>query len=1042
MTSINQDNIYSSRPSNSQSQQEVKRDTIEAFASLFKGRIDSHGRINECIYEPVTLEHYERHLKGEVNLGIYFLLDDSSCYFAAIDLDEKDFTKTKAIRDELARNSIPAYIAASKSKGYHIYCFAFEKFKAVEIRWVLNHILSMLNIRAEIFPKQDYHQPNDPDGKKHPGSYINLPSFGYTRPFLSGGMKEVPLKVAVDQIKFVPQISIDRVLQTLTKEKPLEPKKVVSRRKKHPPCLEAISQGVDKQQREAATFALARHYLIQGYEPAEVLWLLQEWNANKNKTPGYNETFLENIVRSAEKYRGLVCPLIKDKPEVSAFCVGDEKCDWPKLKKLEAEPLAKERPEHLEEFNRLAIEQLLENCPFMRHCQDDAPTLSEPHWWSECDILSFFGEPGRQKAHELSQPYPKYTEEETNKKLEYAKEAKDKEVGPHTCSFVQQNLGFECPADCKAKEWNLKSPVVLANRLASSGLHVTIDGTTYFERLDINRIISRTKAKENAPPVIKTLASFVIKPKIRITLEGESERLDTVLKTGGAEYPALFRREVWNSKRQLLAALPSADLQYYGTDKDTQAILAMVTSKELPIRKGTTILGRNGDLWVLRNGVLSRDGWVENPELVYIPSEVEFDRRVHYPTPEDEAGLIKQIIPLLLMLNEGKIIFPILGWFFTTPFVPEIRHRLRHFPLLVVWGTHGGGKSSLLSLLWELFGVKSELFSSTETHFTFLRLFSGSSTIPIIIDEFKPFNMKEDETRLLIRFLKRLYDGEVEHRGKPDLSLVAYHLQTPTAIAGEVTPIALESAMAERVIQVNLNPDTLNANSTYVRAFNELSSLDLEAFALPYIRWSLGVNLDELMTEARSLLPATLREVPPRVRDNVLIMATGLVALKRFASQYDVPIAQDAFRTGINESVKELIAELFERGAHEEIGLTIFLETLATLAQTQRIKHGVHYTTDDINTRLYIHLPDCVAEFRKFVRETNARVEVLDERAYRRQAREVCQRKSYVLETNTNKWFKMYQTEKGEMGKIRKCIEIDLEQLPFDTSGFEEPVGD
>jgi hypothetical protein len=571
------------------------------------------------------------------------------------------------------------------------------------------------------------------------------------------------------------------------------------------------------------------------------------------------------------------------------------------------------------------------------------------------------------------------------------------------------------------------------------GLHITVDGVTY---LDHNGKIFSQVVREDGPPVVKTLASFTIEPRMRITLEGESERLDTVLKTGEAEYRCLFRREVWNSKRQFLAALPNVDLQYYGTDKDAQAILAMVTCEELPIRKGTTVLGRNGDLWVLKDGVLSRDGWIENPELVYIPSEVEFDRRVDYPRTENETALIKQVIPLLLMLNEGKIIFPILGWFFSTPFVPEIRRRLRHFPLLVMWGTHGAGKSSLLSLLWGLFGMKSELFSSTETAFTFLRLFSGTSSIPIIIDEFKPFNMKEDEARLVIRFLKRLYDGEIEHRGRPDLSLVAYHLQAPTAIAGEVSPIALESALVERIIQVNLNPDTLTADSPYVTAFRRLESLDLRAFALPYIQWCLGANLDELMTEARALLPAALRDVPPRVKDNALVTVTGLVALKRFAAGYGVQIADEAFRTGVTESINELLVELFERGAHEEIGLTIFLETLATLAQTGRVKHGIHYTTDDINTRLYIHLPDCLAEFRKFVRETNARVEVLDERAYRRQAREVCLRKGYVLDTNTHKWFEMYKSEKGSKGKVRKCIEIDMEQLPFDTSGFEEPIGD
>jgi len=199
---------------------EVSQDTIEAFASLFKGRTDAHGQVNECIYESVTLKHYERHLKGEVNLGIYFVLDDSTCHFAAIDLDEKDFHKAKAMRDELSKNSIPAYITESKSKGFHVYCFAVERFKAVEIRRVLRHILNKLSIKAEVFPKQDYHQPDDPDGTKHPGSYINLPGFGYTRPFLSGDLREVPLEVALGRIKRIPREAIDRILLTLPKEEP------------------------------------------------------------------------------------------------------------------------------------------------------------------------------------------------------------------------------------------------------------------------------------------------------------------------------------------------------------------------------------------------------------------------------------------------------------------------------------------------------------------------------------------------------------------------------------------------------------------------------------------------------------------------------------------------------------------------------------------------------------------------------------------------------------------------------------------------------
>jgi len=169
--------------------------------------------------------------------------------------------------------------------------------------------------------------------------------------------------------------------------------------------------------------------------------------------------------------------------------------------KERAKPSAKEKPERSNEFNALAIEKLLESCAFIQHCQDDAKSLSEPLWWSMCDIFSFFGEPGRGKAHELSEPYPKYTRKETDKKLEYAKEAVDKSVGPHTCVYIEKDLGFACPEDCLAKKWGLKSPVVLANRLArTAGLPIIIVTNRFLREKTADTIAAVEQA--NQPPKI------------------------------------------------------------------------------------------------------------------------------------------------------------------------------------------------------------------------------------------------------------------------------------------------------------------------------------------------------------------------------------------------------------------------------------------------------------------------------------------------------------------------------------------------------------
>lgn len=111
------------------------------------------------------------------------------------------------------------------------------------------------------------------------------------------------------------------------------------------------------------------------------------------------------------------------------------------------------------------VEKLLENCAFIQYCRDNATTLSEPWWWSMIAILAVFGKPGREKIHELSQPYPGYTERGTERKIEEALKAGEKEIGPHTCLFIEQGIGFNCPRNCLAKTAGVASPSGLGGKL-------------------------------------------------------------------------------------------------------------------------------------------------------------------------------------------------------------------------------------------------------------------------------------------------------------------------------------------------------------------------------------------------------------------------------------------------------------------------------------------------------------------------------------------------------------------------------------------------
>jgi hypothetical protein len=305
----------------------VDEKLVKQFAELYRGRIDAWGGIEgKSNKQPVTEANYRAHLDAKTSLGVYLLLDNGTCHFAAIDIDEKVFEKALAIKSELKKLGISAYISASRSKGYHVSMYAETKFLAKDIRRVLTKVLTDLKIKAEIFPKQDKLDKTIPFG-----NYINLPCFGFERPYLTDGKKEVPLAQALSLIKRVPESVIAAAVKALppdqTAPAPTGPPKTKRGPKpKHPPCINMILVGVQQGARDEAAFALARHYLDMGYTDDEVLALMREWD-KKNKPPFNDERELETKLRSAQKGYAFGCNSIQ-KGILSPTCVGEDHCVW------------------------------------------------------------------------------------------------------------------------------------------------------------------------------------------------------------------------------------------------------------------------------------------------------------------------------------------------------------------------------------------------------------------------------------------------------------------------------------------------------------------------------------------------------------------------------------------------------------------------------------------------------------------------------------------------------------------------------------------
>ena len=500
--------------------------------------------------------------------------------------------------------------------------------------------------------------------------------------------------------------------------------------------------------------------------------------------------------------------------------------------------------------------------------------------------------------------------------------------------------------------------------------------------------------------LVKTqISSFTVQPMLRIWVDGSEAVRANIKKGDKALAEVTIERHCWHSRGAFLKVLTSLDQWCIATDNEIQAIQAMVAMQRVPSKHGTRTLGLVDGVWVSDEGIFDKSGWIQDPELVYLPvsGESPLTGRLRYRVPHlsERVAVAQAVYQRVWKLNELTVIGALIGWFFSTPFKPYIHIQVNHFPILNVWGTMGAGKTSLLRFFWKLFGVDSELLACTDTEFSLLTLLSATSSIPLIFDEFKPYDMKPDQVRRFERILRRVYDGDTEHRGRPDLRLITYRLMAPVAVAGEVS-VARQPAMRERIIPVSPSKTWLPEHEDARKAYWELVKLPLHAFASLFIEWSMGQDFSSQWASAdRTLTESIDREMPERIRDGLRVVSFGLRQFERFGQDYGLSIPEQLDMGAIFNSILD---QLVSSDGRSRVGLDVLLEHLAAMAEMGRLVEGRHYLAKKTDGYLAVRLDSCLAEYRRYAKDTASDDEVLSKESYLRQLRENHESKGYVVE--------------------------------------------
>lgn len=162
--------------------------SAERFAALFRGYEHAHGRYEfkrgsddngkvggrpYTVGRAFSVSEVKDHLSGEApGLGSVPLLEDETCVWAALDIDDKLVNQSNLARKCKALN-LPVVVCRSKSGGAHVYVFFSEPEPASEVRDRLGQWSAALGYGGcEVFPKQDARANKD-----DLGNWINLPYY-------------------------------------------------------------------------------------------------------------------------------------------------------------------------------------------------------------------------------------------------------------------------------------------------------------------------------------------------------------------------------------------------------------------------------------------------------------------------------------------------------------------------------------------------------------------------------------------------------------------------------------------------------------------------------------------------------------------------------------------------------------------------------------------------------------------------------------------------------------------------------------------------
>lgn len=326
---------------------------------------------------------------------------------------------------------------------------------------------------------------------------------------------------------------------------------------------------------------------------------------------------------------------------------------------------------------------------------------------------------------------------------------------------------------------------------------------------------------------IKATMSGIGRDHLPITLSASQFTGSSSLHGAVAVYGGSFTGSDIHARGILQIMLHKCDDTRYIIDSEGVNVINIPTSEHLALREPFVVwadaAGVRTPDFVTESGVKfefsgdpDTDG-VMKTDLTLAPTLWQF-------VEEDAANkqLVLDTMKALFSCQESDTVGKLVGWMIAAFWRQQFHAKYRKFPLLHVYGPAGLGKTEMTQALLRLFYYKQEpqMMTPTSTPFSFLQSVGGSSSIPVMLDEYKPSKMNPEKLEAFRAIFRGAYNQHDTQRGGGNRTKSSFNALSRISMSGPIVFVAeapeTENAIADRLVLVSIRkPSPIKFNSNY-----------------------------------------------------------------------------------------------------------------------------------------------------------------------------------------------------------------------------------